>query len=63
MRPVRVVHDGGGVYRYGRPGQPLGRLQLDPKDFAVAQLQGPGQDQRDPFVTAATVRNCSPRRL
>lgn len=53
MRPVRVVHDGDGVYRYGHPGQVIGKLRFDPDTLSLERIEGPGPSWVDPWLTAA----------
>lgn len=54
MRPVRVRHEGGGVYCYGWRGEVVGRLRFDPVTFVVERLDGAaGLPELDPYLTAA----------
>lgn len=53
MRPVRVDHDGGGVFHYGHPGQQLGRFRFEPHTLAVESVERPERQADDPYLTAA----------
>lgn len=50
---VRLRHEGGGIYRYGEPGHPVGRLRLDPKTGWPERLESVDLGLNpDPHITA-----------